>query len=454
MRLNTPFRYISESIKDFDVYGKTITFTYKGKDQYKTFIGGVISIIMLIIALLYGVNLFIIMIGRDNTNTTVSTIIKDLSNDSEVIELNKSKFQLAFSVTYNGLERITQNNSYFTIAFNQHSFDSENRNRSEISYSVWGDRFNYDFPLQSTADVVSSEFLCPDSNDFELLGNGFAVDQKFFEILIEKCVNGSGVRWESDMEIEKAINSLEVRFMMVNAYFDVDEYQNPIRTYIEDRLSFSGIEGLTSNVEFFLKANEAQTKDSYLSIIPTEKNYEFVNLDTIKNTLSSSDLVLNFRFIKSNQKQKIERSVFTFLDLLGLIGGVFEFFSILGGVLVYTIADKLFYYSILSSLYQVDTGRCQKDHQKEFSQKMNLESWETNRHRFQETNQILPMHIAENFTSNLNYEDKLATVKNNRLKNTLIDSAKNNIYSRRAYNYKASDIFYNLLCCCWLKRCS
>ena len=53
------------------------------------------------------------------------------------------------------------------------------------------------------------------------------------------------------------------------------------------------------------------------------------------------------------------------------MGGVFKFFSILGGVLVYAVADKLFYCSILSSLYQVDTGRWQKDYQEEFTQECN-----------------------------------------------------------------------------------
>ena len=50
------------------------------------------------------------------------------------------------------------------------------------------------------------------------------------------------------------------------------------------------------------------------------------------------------------------------------------------------------------------------------------------------------MQSTENFTSNLNFEDKLATARNYKLKNTLIDKAKNNIYSRRAYNYKMRDI--------------
>ena len=62
------------------------------------------------------------------------------------------------------------------------------------------------------------------------------------------------------MAIERAICSLNVQLMIINTYFDLDEYQNPIRTYIEDGQQYSGIEGVTNNVEYYFKITKLKQK--------------------------------------------------------------------------------------------------------------------------------------------------------------------------------------------------
>ena len=48
-----------------------------------------------------------------------------------------------------------------------------------------------------------------------------------------------------------------------------------------------------------------------------------------------------------------ERTVFSIFDFTGLVGGVFEIFEITGSIIVGFFAQKLFMFSILSNLYQV-----------------------------------------------------------------------------------------------------
>ena len=59
------------------------------------------------------------------------------------------------------------------------------------------------------------------------------------------------------------------------------------------------------------------------------------------------------QFLKDPIKISFERSVFGFLELTGNIGGVFEILSIIGGFLIGGFSGKMFLYSILSKLYQV-----------------------------------------------------------------------------------------------------
>ena len=62
-------------------------------------------------------------------------------------------------------------------------------------------------------------------------------------------------------------------------------------------------------------------------------------------------------FVKDPTTLSYERSVFSFLDLAGNLGGFFEILERTGAFLVGFFAGPMFMYSILSSLYQVDTHK-------------------------------------------------------------------------------------------------
>ena len=140
MGLKTSFRWIGERIKGFDMYGKTITFTYKGQDQFKTFIGGIVSIILFFVAIIYGVNLLNVMVNRNDTNSTINTVIEDLSVDSEVLNLGESNFQLAIAARYDNQISITENNPYFRLTVTQYSISRNGNevqtNSESINYST------------------------------------------------------------------------------------------------------------------------------------------------------------------------------------------------------------------------------------------------------------------------------------------------------------------------------
>jgi hypothetical protein len=59
-------------------------------------------------------------------------------------------------------------------------------------------------------------------------------------------------------------------------------------------------------------------------------------------------------FTKDQFSEAYERSVFSFFDLTGNLGGLFEILELSGSLFVGFFAGKIFLYSILSRLYQVD----------------------------------------------------------------------------------------------------
>ena len=84
------------------------------------------------------------------------------------------------------------------------------------------------------------------------------------------------------------------------------------------------------------------------------------NIDRI--TYPSDSTIFVISFTKDQASLQYEREVFSFLDLIGNLGGVFGIISPLCAVFVHILAEKMFNYSVLTHLYQVDTIVCQKDH--------------------------------------------------------------------------------------------
>ena len=65
--------------------------------------------------------------------------------------------------------------------------------------------------------------------------------------------------------------------------------------------------------------------------------------------------IIDFRFYKDSVSTSYERQVFALLDVFGNIGGVNEILEISGGLIVGIFSGKIFLFSLISSLYQVDS---------------------------------------------------------------------------------------------------
>lgn len=59
-------------------------------------------------------------------------------------------------------------------------------------------------------------------------------------------------------------------------------------------------------------------------------------------------------FVKDSTSKSFERSVFTFMEVTGNIGGLFEILEISGGLLVGLFSGRIFLFSVLPKLYHVD----------------------------------------------------------------------------------------------------
>lgn len=151
--------------------------------------------------------------------------------------------------------------------------------------------------------------------------------------------------------------------VVINSYFDFDDYSQPIKTYIDDRFLFNIMFDFTKENIVYIRQNEAETQDGFFYYTPDGSNSEFLSVDRIDQRLYDAEGLVSMKFVKDTRKDSFERSVFSILDVLGNIGGLNEVIEVGGGIIVAIFSGKLFLYSLISSLYQVDT--LNKKHEEE-----------------------------------------------------------------------------------------
>ena len=59
-----------------------------------------------------------------------------------------------------------------------------------------------------------------------------------------KNTDSKGNAWKSDNDIKKAIVKSNLATILVNSYFDGDDFSNPIKDYLDDRIYDFGVDGM------------------------------------------------------------------------------------------------------------------------------------------------------------------------------------------------------------------
>ena len=71
--------YLIDWTRHLDRYPKMITFTYNKKEEFKTIIGGVVSIATYIVLILYAYLIIRIMFEKNDTANSISLVVDDIT---------------------------------------------------------------------------------------------------------------------------------------------------------------------------------------------------------------------------------------------------------------------------------------------------------------------------------------------------------------------------------------
>ena len=251
----------------FDMYGRSIAFTYKGREKYNTWIGTLATIIISIIMILYAQLLLNILINEGDTSKATNSLVRDLFLDKEDLYINNTAFTFAFTVQDED-GTVYTDESYVTYEiFQQRGIrdggGGYNFTTTEFNWSQCGtELFPYENLLERSSYGIE-EFTCPMHRNLSVQGNSYNTNYNFFEIVVKRCSNssGTGVVWADTADIDSESRNLTLNLALVNSYFDYDDYKNPIHTYLDDRYQYEITPDYEKTIIIYLKNNEVELKD-------------------------------------------------------------------------------------------------------------------------------------------------------------------------------------------------
>jgi hypothetical protein len=118
------------------------------------------------------------------------------------------------------------------------------------------------------------------------LANSYSSNYQIIEVTLEKC---SGGGCQSDADIETAIDGTSVEVLVVNTYFDFDDYKNPIKEYLDDNFYVDLIPSFRKENKVFIRENEAEMQDGFFHYTPNGKKTKFVSYSKTTETINSYD---------------------------------------------------------------------------------------------------------------------------------------------------------------------
>lgn len=352
--------WMRKKIRDTDMFSKSVQLSYKGKTSFKTTFGGVVSILIKILLTLYGILLFKEVVTKGNTTKSVTNIVKDLTKDTTKHYISKGTF--AFAVKLQGLypERMLDP-TYFKFEISQVKYTRStngdgaiNESFVDIPYELWGD--NFPFVEKEVYDRVElQKFLCPSNTDHFISSNYNSEEFSVIRVQLSHCV---GVGCKSKTIIDDTISSHFIEIALVNSYFDFDDYVSPIKTFYEDTNFFFLNPDRYYYNQVKVKPNKYESNNNLFYESFTDKG-SFYNIGQSLTRINvykpSVGVIFAYNIMLSQEYDLYERNVFTLFDMLGLLGGVYEICIITGCFLVNTLTKKLFYSSLLSNLYEINT---------------------------------------------------------------------------------------------------
>ena len=255
-------------------------------------------------------------------------------------------------------------------------------------------------------------------------------------------------------------------FAFNNFYFDSDDFEQPIKRYIDDRLWFKLMHDRMKDTDVFVRKNYMVLQDDFVQVTGEKEGF-FTSVvrqrETFDTIWETEPKVLGMFFRMDKQVDMYERQVYSSGDLLAQVGGIYSFLHAIGAILVFMFSERLLVAALAGKLYQVYDDKPRKDKKKQFhsvdqsgdSSRLNRSSnkiHDISVSKVDEETKFYKANPLRNLYKNTLYcKSKTGTISEKLKKNKALDEVdhlkiKNLVMNRKRFNYNSCHVLEFMIC--------
>ena len=346
-----------------DFLGKTQNFTIAKKNTFRTYIGSILSLIIIAIMISFVTYFAISIFDKDNPNlvTTVYNV-----DDPPFTPINDSVHIMTLSLQTPNYSLYIDESIYTLNAFFMKYTISHNGTQEILKEKlniIKCNEYNFTLLPDYFAHLDLDNLYCLDKNSSLYIKGEYGKEEwTFINYEFSRCVNTSENNniCKSDQEIDDKLAGGFLGIFMTDLSIIPNQYNKPsvlygknvFTTFMNDRYT---------DVWFYMKIIKVNTDRGLL--LKDIKHEEFIAYDSFMTTSDyrRSEVFLNLHFRLSQRTEIYDRTYQKIQAIAAELGGIIKISLIIGELLVYLFREVLYKDYILTFFSEDKNCNCSNE---------------------------------------------------------------------------------------------
>ena len=163
----------------------------------------------------------------------------------------------------------------------------------------------------------------------------------------------------SEGEINTIFEDSQAAITLQNAFFDTQNFDDPVRYYLDDSFFWDLLPGFRKKVDMHVRQGKANLLDDLVQLF-SDKSQTYYTVANTKEQIvleNSEDEFLSVFIRLDSTAETYDRRVYSISDLLAQVGGIYQSVFFIGVLFIGIFSERMFISSILRKIYQLDTIR-------------------------------------------------------------------------------------------------
>ena len=343
-----------------DLFGHSPSFVINGRLLHKTFFGGTLTIIVVIVAVISTIFFSQELLFRKSPSVNLSTQ-SDL-NPKKINYFNNFEFAIGLQNS-NYLPEINEKIYYAkgfifkTIVNSSGSFNiRENLNVERCSESLIKNN-NYDLFKQLNLE----NFYCISLNQDEVNNDDIYLEEfwghhnfRMLQIKFYDCVNSTNNNDCASQEtIDSFLNLSTLSYYIIDNYVRTNNYKNPFQRALKEYFFYVSNKFLLSLTQYF-HHSEIYTDDGF--IFTTNNQISSFKIDSmVENTIfnRSDKHFVSISFQLNNNIEQFQRKYYKVQDLAAQVGGIYNTLFLICLLFLKLYEDNSYFQYLINKFFEV-----------------------------------------------------------------------------------------------------